>query len=789
MIFSKFFNKDEQLVSSIAQKFGLSERIAQLILSRGVNSESEVEEFLNPVTFHDPFLLRGMKDLCDRVKLAKALNDKVLIFGDYDVDGVSATAIMIKTLAKMGINANYYLPNRYVDGYGLTNAVIDKIYDLYQPNLIITVDCGISCFQEVEYAKSKGIEIIVTDHHEIPDVLPDTIVCNAKIKGQDYPYSELCGTGMAFKIAQALLGFNVAREFLPIAAIATIADIVPLNGENRTIVTQGLKLMDKYLPKGLKMLFREFGLSIQNASSTDISFKIAPKINASGRMGDAQDSLRLYLENDPVKIKKYIDLIIKHNTKRQEICAKIYEDCEKALGKVDLKQMRVICLASKVWDQGVLGIVCSRLVEKYHRPVFLFSQEGDLLKGSGRSIDELNIHTLLSSLKNILETFGGHSMAAGLTLKKDKYQEFIQKVNAFAFEHISDKAFIPIRYYDQDITLQEITPEFVRSLDILQPFGCENPVPRFKITTQEIELKPLRRFPQHANIKIGDLELMYFNFLDNYNKIMFSRTKSFIFTFKDRSMKGVVEDFDGGSFIVEDAYKKLNPIEIEQLSCVCQDAALYNLYPNKELTSFVGGTTTSVFGTCFVTFSCFDYIDFCKNYNTQGIYNFGIYDRACEGFNSLLLSPHGVDWAKNFNKIVFLSPCLDNKYLAKIKAVSGAEIFVPMEKKINYHAYANIDLSRATFGKIYTALANKKGLYYNIFELFDNLKLGQISFATFMSAFCVFRQLELIKVEEKDMISINVNKKDKKELTQSSIYNSLLDLKSLGGNYGAGSFD
>ncbi len=787
MIFRKFFNKDAGLVQSTAEKFNLSPRVCELILSRGITSDDDIREFLNPTIYHDPFLLNGMSQLCDRVKLAKAMNDKVLIFGDYDVDGVSATAIMIKALAKLGIEANYYLPNRYVDGYGLTNQVIDKIVNLYEPNLIITVDCGISCASEVEYAKTKGVDIIVTDHHEIPEILPDTIVLNAKIEGQAYPFRELCGTGMAYKIAEALLGREGAREFLPIASIATIADIVSLTGENRTIVTDGLKLMDKFLPKGLKALFKEFGVSVSKPSSTDISFKIAPKINASGRMGDAQDSLRLYLENDAVKITKFIEKIKNHNTKRQDICNKIYADCEKALAKVDMRSLRVICLASKVWDHGVLGIVCSRLVDKYHKPVFLFAQEGDILKGSGRSIDDINIHQLLSSLKDILETFGGHSMAAGLSIKREKYQEFIQKVNAFAFEHVSDKVFIPISYYDQEVTPEEITPEFVKSLDILEPFGCDNPVPKFKITVNDIDLKTMKRFPQHANIKIGNLELVYFNFLKDYNKINFSRAKSFIFSFKDKGMKGVVEDFDGGSFIAEDAYKKLNPIEINQLAYSTNDEVSYNLYPKQELLGFVGGTTTSVFGTCFVTYSCFDYVEFSKNYNTQGIYHFGIFDDRCIGYNSLLLSPKGLDWAKNFNKIIFLSPVLDSGFLSALKKVSNADIYVPIEKQVDGKKFVGLDLSRENFGKIYNAIASKDNKqFYNVFDLYDALKLeGKTSFFLFNCAYEVFKNLGLIQELEGDLITIKINKHEKKHLDESCIYNALNSFKNLyGGSNG-----
>lgn len=792
MIFKKFFNYNADKVHYFAEKFALSPRICDLILSRGITTESDFEEFLNPKIMHNPFKLKGMQQLVDRVKLAKELKDKVLIFGDYDVDGVSATAIMLKALAQIGINADYYLPNRYIDGYGLTNAVIDKVCETFSPNLIITVDCGISCASEIEYAKTKGVEIIVTDHHEIPELIPDTICVNAKLEGQDYPFRELCGTGVAYKFAQALLGEKGAEQFLPIAGIATIVDIVPLVNENRTIVSRGLKLCDKYLPIGLRMMFKEFGISLTNPNSTNISFKIGPKLNASGRMGDASDSLKLYLETDPVKIKKYIEKIKNHNAKRQELCTKICEDCEKALKKIDMKNQRVITLASKSWDKGVLGIVCSRLVEKYHKPVFLFVQEGDLLCGSGRSINDINIHELLSSLKDILVTFGGHSMAAGLTLKVENYKLFSQKINSFALNSINDKVFMPIEYYDQEITDEEITPEFVKELAILEPYGCDNPRPKFKITASDVEILPLKRTPQHAKINIGKLSLMYFNFTDSLIKFYFSRQKSFIFELEPYSTSGTVCSFDGGRFIVEDAYKKLNAIELNQLAILGKGDSKYTMYPKNELLEYVSATSHTVFGTCFVTYSCFEFVEFCKQYNTDGIYHFGIYEDNAIGYNTILLSPKGLSWAKNFSKIVFLSPVVDEKFISAINSVSDAEIFVPVEKEGDSRKFAGVDNSREVFGKIYKNISKISGKnIYNVFDLYDKTNLEmQVSFFTFYCAMLVFNELGLISIiDDKNMV-IKVNKNVKVELANSNVYNRISILKdttkgeALNGKYG-----
>lgn len=779
MIFKKFFNKDAEKTEQFAKKFSLTPKIAELILSRGVSTEEEFQEYLKPSILHDPLLLDGMRELVDRVKLAREMKDNVLIFGDYDVDGVSATAIMLKALKEFGIKANYYLPNRYVDGYGLTNAVIDKIADIFAPNLIITVDCGISCYQEIEYAKTKGIEVYVTDHHEIPDLLPDTVVVDAKKDGQKYPFKELCGTGVAYKFAEALLGKVKAEEYLPICAIATIVDIVPLKDENRTIVTQGLKLCEKYLPLGLKMMFKEYDLNLSNPNATDISFKIGPKLNASGRMGDAGDSLKLYFETNPVQIKKDIEKIKNHNVKRQEICNKIYEDCQKALSKQELKNQRVIVLASKAWDKGVLGIVCSRLVEKYHKPVFLFAQDGDLLCGSGRSIDDINIHELLSSLKDILETFGGHTMAAGLTLKRKNYELFVQKINDFALSNVSDEAYIPIKYYDQDICDDDLSPQFLKEMSLLEPFGCENPRPKFRVSANDISICPMKKFPQHATIKVGKLNLTYFNFVDNLTNITFARNKSFIFEFQGKGTKGIVSDFDGGSFIATDAYKKLNAIEISQLVNRDDGSAKFTLYPKKELLNFVSGTETTVFGICFVTYSCFDYVEFAKEYNISRIFHFGIFDDKEIGYNSLLLSPKGVDWAKNFSKIVFLSPVLDDGFISKLNTVTNAEIFLPLEKENEVRRLSGLDLSRNAYGKIFKSLcvcANKP--IYNVFELYDKCDFGNsISFFSFYSALFVFEELGFISILNNEQMVIKINKKQKKELTESEIYNRLALIK------------
>ena len=746
MIFKKFFNKDSALVKDLAEKFNVLPSTMYLMVSRGLTDENKIAEYLSVGNLLNPFLIKGMKELCERINLAKKLDDRILIFGDYDVDGISATAIMLKTLKRLGINADFYLPNRYEDGYGLSCAVIDKIEKKFCPDLIITVDCGISCYEEVEYAKSKGIEIIITDHHEIPEKIPNTLVLNAKIENQEYPFRELCGTGLAYKVSEALLGQKKAEEFLPIAAIATIADIVSLTGENRNIVKKGLQAFDK-LPTGLKQLFKDNKVSIKEPNATDIAFKVAPKINSAGRMGCAEDSLVLYMSEDPVEIKKHLNKIANHNQKRQELSAVVMEDCEKAIKKMDLSKIRVITLASKKWDQGILGIACAKLVEEYNRPVFLFSQTGDTLHGSGRSIDDINIHELLSSMQDILETFGGHTMAAGLTLKREKYEEFCNRVNAFCFEHINDKVFIPIKYYDLDIKLEEIDDRFLSELKLMEPFGCGNPKPKFRITAEHVDILPMKYCPMHCNINIGDLQLVYFNFIKNYNALFFSRYKSFIFEFQESGKKGLISDFDAGSFIIDNAHMFTYPVQMEQYLYDDGKEINFTYYPKEELLNFVASTQSGVYGTCFVTYSAYDFVSFSKNYSKENIFHVGIFDKECIGYNSLLLSPRGVNWAKNFNKIVFLSPVLDSGFLSEISKISNAEIYLPIETQDDKNRYNNISLSRENFGKVFKALVSKQNTkFYSPVDFYEAKLKGKVTFDTFYVAYLTFLQFRHGKI-------------------------------------------
>lgn len=790
MKFLKYYDAgiSDAVLYGLCEKFNISPKIMKIIISRGYKTEKQIKDFLSPnyEMLNDPFKLQNMSLAVERIKHAIEQKEKILIFGDYDVDGVSATCVMIKTFEKLSYKVNYYLPNRFVDGYGLTCAVLDKIKKLYNPNLIITVDCGISSYEEVEYAKTLGIEVIVTDHHEIPQMLPNTIVLNAKIENQEYPFRELCGTGLAFKLSQAMLG-NVAFEFLPIVAIATISDIVALKDENRVLIKLGMALMEKHLPLGLRSLFKLNKLSCQTVTSQDIAFKIAPKLNASGRMGDAKDSLNLYLENNPKRIKKLIDEIIKHNTDRQLLCNVVYDECKNILKNENLSEMRTIVLASEKWDQGILGIVCARLLDEYNRPVFLFSKIGEILKGSARSLPEVNIHALLTDMKDILETFGGHTVAAGLTLKSNKFEDFKMRVNSYVNQNINDKVFAPICYYDEEITLDEINEKFVCDLDVLEPFGHLNQTPKFKIECGDVQINVMKNFKEHANIILGKkLNLVAFNYAKNYYKLKYAKTKNFIFEFqkskyKSQFIKGLLKEIDS-DYNLKENMQNLESFYVNQIAYGENDNAIYKTYEKDELLHFINKASLSIFGTCFVFFSKNTLDDFVANFDVDNIQNFGIGENfASNGFNSIIFAPSNISFAKNFNRIVFIDPILNKGYIKAINQISTAEIFLPKNQVFDKKIFFKIYTKRENFSKIYTIFKKIENIEFsNLESMYIEFYRNKINFTDFYTALLVFNELNLINILHTSTICVNTISGKKTELNKSFVYNFVNLIKKIG---------
>ena len=484
------YNLDNEKVEELVKKRHITNLLASILVNRGIIDGEKINVFLNPTRkdFYNPFLMPDMEIAVKRIVKAIENKEKIMIYGDYDADGITSITVLKKYLNEIGLKTGEYIPNRLNEGYGLNKDAISKIYnDGYK--LMITVDCGISGLEEVDYANSLGMEIIITDHHEPAEKLPEAIaVIDAKRKDNKYPFNQLAGVGVVFKLIQAIstelkLEEKEYLKYLDLVCIGTISDIVPLVDENRVIAKLGLKLIEKTKNIGLKTLLNIADL--RKIDSTAISFGVAPRINACGRMGFQEEALQLFLTEDSGEATKIAKRLVQFNQERQAKEKQIFEEVIEKIEK-DNKDKKCIVLAEENWHHGIIGIVASKITEIYYKPSILICLEGDKGKGSGRSIPGFDLYTALTKCSDYIEKFGGHSMAIGITIKKENFEKLKEAIEKYAQEsNISD--IMPIINIDKEINLKNINIEEVKSLELLEPFGEANKMPLFLLRNLKID--------------------------------------------------------------------------------------------------------------------------------------------------------------------------------------------------------------------------------------------------------------------------------------------------------------
>ena len=484
------YNLDNEKVEELVKKRHITNLLASILVNRGIIDGEKINVFLNPTRkdFYNPFLMPDMEIAVKRIVKAIENKEKIMIYGDYDADGITSITVLKKHLNEIGLKTGEYVPNRLNEGYGLNKDAISKIYnDGYK--LMITVDCGISGLEEVDYANSLGMEIIITDHHEPAEKLPEAIaVIDAKRKDNKYPFNQLAGVGVVFKLIQAIstelkLEEKEYLKYLDLVCIGTISDIVPLVDENRVIAKLGLKLIEKTKNIGLKTLLNIADL--RKIDSTAISFGVAPRINACGRMGFQEEALQLFLTEDSEKATTIAKRLVQFNQERQAKEKQIFEEVIEKIEKDD-KDKKCIVLAEENWHHGIIGIVASKITEIYYKPSILICLEGDKGKGSGRSVPGFDLYTALTKCSDYIEKFGGHSMAIGITIKKENFEKLKEAIEKYAQEsNISD--IMPIINIDKEINLKNINIEEVKSLELLEPFGEANKMPLFLLRNLKID--------------------------------------------------------------------------------------------------------------------------------------------------------------------------------------------------------------------------------------------------------------------------------------------------------------
>ncbi|MEO0129308.1 MAG: single-stranded-DNA-specific exonuclease RecJ [candidate division WOR-3 bacterium] len=481
--------------------------IVQILKNRGYKTPEEIESFFAPTinNLYDPFLIFDMEKAVARIDAAIKRKENILIHGDYDTDGITGISLLYSHLNKLGLNVEYYIPHRLYEGYGVSKSGIDFAIDR-GCSLIITVDCGITAFEELHYAKSKKIDVIVCDHHNPKFELPEAYaLLNPKLPQSNYPFKELAGVGVAFKFLQALykrLGRNEDQLFadLDLVALGSVVDVVPLIDENRYLVKYGLKKMSKTKKPGIQALINVAGLSGE-LTAYHLGFIIGPRINACGRLRDAKTAIELLITDDYSKALNLAQELSADNQRRQQIEDEILREAIKIIEENKLFERRIIALGKETWHEGVIGIVASRIVEEYAKPAIVFTLKQDTAKGSARSVSGFDIAAALNFCSELLLKFGGHKQAAGLELSRKNFEDFVEKINQYA-QNFDENIFTKKHYYDMELDLKDITEDVVYFLKYFEPTGTENPQPVFLGKNFEVVGVPIIVGEEHLKFSL-----------------------------------------------------------------------------------------------------------------------------------------------------------------------------------------------------------------------------------------------------------------------------------------------
>ena len=472
---------------ALAKETGISPVLCKLLLERGISSAAEAKRFFRPqlMELHDPFLMKDMDIAVDRLNEAMGRKERILVYGDYDVDGTTAVALVYKFLQQFYSNIDYYIPNRYEEGYGVSVKGVDYAYET-GVKLIIVLDCGIKAVKEIAYAKEKGIDFIICDHHVPDDVLPPAVaILNAKRADATYPYEHLSGCGVGFKFMQAFainngIEFHQLTPLLDLVAVSVASDIVPIMGENRILTYHGLKQINSNPSVGLRAIIDVCGLSDKEITVGDIVFKIGPRINASGRIQNGKEAVELLVEKDFSTALEKANQINQYNETRKDLDKTMTEEANKIVEQLeDLSERRTIVIFNEEWHKGVIGIVASRLTEIYYRPAVVLTRTNDLATGSARSVSGFDVYKAIEHCRDLLENFGGHTYAAGLSMKAENVEEFTRRFEEYVANHILPEQTSAVIDIDAEIDFRDITPRFYQDLKRFNPFGPDNHKPIF----------------------------------------------------------------------------------------------------------------------------------------------------------------------------------------------------------------------------------------------------------------------------------------------------------------------
>ncbi len=751
-------------------------RLIEFLQKKFEGKPFDLEAFLNPSEndLHNPNKLKDLPEAVKKIKEAISQNKHILVYGDYDCDGICASTILFLYLKSVNANVDVFIPNRFENGYGISIDAIEEIQSCYSPDLLVTVDLGITAVEEVEILKQEGVDVIITDHHLPLSEIPDCLVVDPKLCVEDYGFDGLCGAGVALKLVEGLAGRQEALKYLDICAIATVGDIVPLVNENRVIAKLGInKINSGNCLKSIKFLMDK--LELKTLSSYDISFKIVPRLNACGRMDNAFKVVDFLVETDPkILEQKYLE-IDGDNSLRLGFIDKGNKIIDKAMEKYDQAEPSILVKGS--FHEGIIGILASKICHEYNKPTIIFTEtESGTLKGSGRSIDKIDIHKIISNMQDMLENFGGHKMAVGVEILPENFEKFKQIFNEKILEISSFKDFlIDEKQYDIMLEEEDFSNGFISQLDLLEPFGCDNEKPIFAIKQKAMNVVQIseKAFKHYRCFTAKNNQITSFN---SYliSDILRSESEKLL---RVELAKNYYQGQEKTNVI-------LHGINLENIN-ICgleeQDfkSAIFNKYysifdfnnkDNYKLCDDIEKVikeklSESDFGTIVVVSNSSD-ANFISELDLQKYYSSKPFSN---GQNTVLISPLGLNNLKqvnNYKNIIFLHKHFENEHLYFSQS---ATVFEP--SKISIPKF-ELKSDREVFVRVYNLIKNFAELKANDeLDLASKLALksGDISASQILFCMLVFMELNFLEFDTV-LNSIKILPAKKMELTSSLIY-------------------
>lgn len=749
---------NEKLISELSAETGVGKVVVAMCVARGYRDKAAIESFLHPdiAALTPTTEFEGIEAAVGLIRKHTGTG-RILIFGDYDCDGIGAAAMLYLALKEHGADAEVYIPTRIEDGYGLSVQALERATANFSPTLLITVDCGIGSAEEIAFAVSKGVDTIVTDHHEPSDTIPQGIVIDPKL---NKALPELCGAGVAFTLLRALYGDEYATKFIDIAAISTIADLVPLTGDNRVIAAYGLKkLCNSAKRPGIQALLDVSGHKGSAVTATDIAFKLAPRLNASGRLSSAFKSFRLLTETSADALYELARDLDEENKRRQQLCNDTFREARQMLHEYDLTHRRIIVLHSSEWEAGVVGIAAAKIAEEFRRPTVLFVDKDDCYKGSCRSIAGINIHDVLNAASDTLIQFGGHAMAAGLSIRPENIQKFTAVADAYIKSMYPEDIFLPVYDCDAELSLNEITPELAHEIELLEPCGMGNPKPRFKTLFTALPFNRIKNLP-HIKVKLSDRgELVAFNRLDSLRLLRSPMKKEIFYNLE-------IDNFRGNE-LVRALFKDFRITEIKPTA-----EMMFSGFAEKFIPARIRPRTASVYSGYDDMFGrlliCFSETTFKKLSEQYPSYRKILTEPDLPNpYNSILLSP-SVDADLSYYSVieVYDSPSdgyieyLRNSFSAEITDV-GNDAVIPS---------GSVDLDRNALVKLFSYIkaASEDKKFEDTEDLYFKICVRGYDkdYYSFLTAWFVLNEIEVVYTDDAGIIRLS---KDKKDLGKSNI--------------------